>query len=61
MASPPDQLIEICDVHDCIHALDVMMEALQPQQSDTLVFLGDLIDQGNSHRRKSCRIFPVEP
>lgn len=40
------RLIAIGDVHGCAHALDALLEAIQPTPSDQLVFLGDLIDQG---------------
>ncbi|MBS0262557.1 MAG: serine/threonine protein phosphatase [Planctomycetes bacterium] len=40
------RLIAIGDVHGCIHALDAVLDQIQPQASDHFVFLGDLIDQG---------------
>ena len=40
------RLIFIGDVHGCIHELDQLLERLSPGKSDTLVFIGDLIDKG---------------
>jgi serine/threonine protein phosphatase 1 len=39
-------LIAIGDVHGCALALETLLEAILPASADTLVFLGDLIDQG---------------
>src|SRR5262249_4734236 len=44
------RLIAIGDVHGCVHALDTLLKAIAPEPSDTLVFLGDLIDQGYESR-----------
>jgi len=58
-------LIAIGDVHGCVHALDTLLEAIKPAQSDELVFLGDLIDQGRDSAavldrlielRQRCRV-----
>lgn len=46
MSANSARLIAIGDVHGCVHALDVLLEAIRPQTDDRLVFLGDLIDQG---------------
>lgn len=46
MTQQTGRLIAIGDVHGCVHALDVLLDAIQPADTDTLVFLGDLIDQG---------------
>lgn len=43
---PAGRLIAIGDVHGCVLALDTLLEAILPATADTLVFLGDLIDQG---------------
>lgn len=34
------------DVHGCLHALDVLLDTIQPTPDDHLVFVGDLIDKG---------------
>lgn len=44
------RLIAISDVHGCVHALETVLEAIQPTPQDQLVFLGDLIDQGRDSR-----------
>jgi serine/threonine protein phosphatase 1 len=44
------RLIAIGDVHGCVHALDALLQAIAPTRKDTLVFLGDLIDQGRDSR-----------
>ncbi len=36
----------IGDLHGCADELEVLLDALQPSQVDTLVFLGDYIDRG---------------
>ena len=46
MSCSVGRLIAIGDVHGCVHALDALLEAIEPSQSDELIFLGDLIDQG---------------
>lgn len=40
------RLIAIGDIHGCIHALDAVLDEIQPNQHDQLVVLGDVIDQG---------------
>jgi serine/threonine protein phosphatase 1 len=51
------RLIAIGDIHGCVHALDALVDAIGPMASDTLVFLGDLIDQGpNSREVLECII-----
>ena len=44
------RLIAVGDVHGCLHALDAILEAIAPTSDDTLVFLGDLVDQGRDSR-----------
>lgn len=41
-----NRLIALGDIHGCIHALDAVLEAIQPNESDTLVILGDFVDSG---------------
>ena len=55
-----DRLIAIGDVHGCIHALDAVLEAIAPRQRDTLVFLGDLIDNGRDSRSVLQRVSDLE-
>jgi serine/threonine protein phosphatase 1 len=46
MANHKGRVIAIGDVHGCVHALDSLLEVIQPAPADQLIFLGDLIDQG---------------
>ena len=46
MLNESGRLIAIGDVHGCGHALEALLESIGPAVDDTLVFLGDLIDQG---------------
>ena len=59
MASP-GRLIAIGDVHGCGHALDALLEAIKPAADDTLVFLGDLIDNGRDSRTVLERIIELQ-
>jgi serine/threonine protein phosphatase 1 len=45
-----DRIIAIGDVHGCAKALATLIEAIQPTEADTLVFLGDYIDRGPDSR-----------
>jgi serine/threonine protein phosphatase 1 len=38
------------DIHGCATALKTIIEAIQPTEQDTLVFLGDYIDRGPDSR-----------
>ena len=40
------RIIAIGDIHGCIHALESLMVAIRPTPDDTIVVLGDFIDQG---------------
>jgi serine/threonine protein phosphatase 1 len=42
--------IAIGDIHGCAKALATLIEAIQPTEMDTLVFLGDYIDRGPDSR-----------
>ena len=46
MSQKAGRLIAIGDVHGCVHALEALLESIVPTPVDTLVFLGDLVDQG---------------
>ena len=52
MPTNAGRLIAIGDIHGCVHALDVLLQAIAPGPLDQLVFLGDLIDQGHD----SCQV-----
>ncbi len=63
------RLIAIGDIHGCVHALDILLEAIAPAPADQLVFLGDLIDQGRDSAevldrlidlKRRCQIFLIQ-
>jgi serine/threonine protein phosphatase 1 len=60
MRQDPGRLIAIGDVHGCVHALDALLEAISPDLDDTLVFLGDVIDQGRNSKEVVDRIIELE-
>ncbi len=47
--------LAIGDIHGCARALETLLEFVQPQRSDTIIFLGDYIDRGPD----SCRVIDV--
>ena len=49
MAASP-RTIAIGDIHGCVHALDTILAEIQPKRYDTIVCLGDFIDQGRDSR-----------
>jgi calcineurin-like phosphoesterase family protein len=55
-----NRLIAVGDVHGCVHALDTLLGAIAPEPSDTIVFLGDLIDQGYESREVLERILKLQ-
>ena len=52
--------IAIGDIHGCIHALDAILEAINPRRYDTLVCLGDFIDQGRDSRDVIDRLIALQ-
>jgi serine/threonine protein phosphatase 1 len=42
--------IAVGDIHGSIHALETVLAAIEPSAADTLVVLGDFIDQGRNTR-----------
>jgi serine/threonine protein phosphatase 1 len=42
----PARYLAIGDIHGCLDPLQRLIETLNPQRSDTLVFLGDYVDRG---------------
>jgi serine/threonine protein phosphatase 1 len=43
--------LAIGDIHGCVRSLSALLETIQPQKSDVLIFLGDYIDRGpDSHQ-----------
>jgi serine/threonine protein phosphatase 1 len=56
------------DIHGCVHAFDAVLEAIVPRPTDTIVVLGDFIDQGRETREvvdrllqleRTCRLIPI--
>ena len=60
MSTNPGRVIAVGDVHGCVHALDALVEAIELTQQDTLVLLGDLIDQGRDSRDVLNRIIELK-
>lgn len=48
------------DVHGCVHALDAVLEEIQVQPQDQLVFLGDLIDFGHESAAVLDRVLELQ-
>jgi serine/threonine protein phosphatase 1 len=55
----PSRLIAIGDVHGCAHALDAVLNAIDPASDDQFIFLGDMIDQGKESREVLERIIAL--
>jgi serine/threonine protein phosphatase 1 len=64
-----ERLIAIGDVHGCFHALEAVLESIDPALDDRIVFLGDMIDQGRETRevleriialRDECRVVLIQ-
>ena len=47
----PGRIIAIGDIHGCARALETLLEAIAPIQSDRIIPLGDVIDRGPDSRR----------
>ena len=54
------RLIAIGDIHGCALAFDALLEAIQPSSADTLVVLGDFVDQGRDTRGVIDRLIRLE-
>jgi len=54
-----ERTIAIGDVHGCDGALKTLIEAIQPTELDTLVFLGDYIDRGPESKGVIDRIIAL--
>jgi serine/threonine protein phosphatase 1 len=53
------RLIAIGDVHGCFHALDAVLNSIEPTMGDRIVFLGDLVDTGKESREVLERIIAL--
>lgn len=56
----PSRLIAIGDIHGALPALDQLLAQIQPAATDTLVFLGDVVDRGCCSRQTIDRILELE-
>jgi serine/threonine protein phosphatase 1 len=55
-----NRLIAIGDVHGCFHALDAVLNAIEPTPDDRIVFLGDMVDSGKETREVLERIIALK-
>jgi serine/threonine protein phosphatase 1 len=60
MPNDSGRLIAVGDVHGCVHALDAVLDGINPNPNDEIVFLGDLIDQGRESREVLQRIIDLK-
>ena len=47
----PNRTIAIGDIHGCDVAFEVLLDHLQPDSTDSLIVLGDVVDRGPNTRR----------
>lgn len=52
-------LIAIGDVHGCAHSMDALLEDLEPNAEDHLVFVGDYVDRGPNSSGVINRLFDL--
>jgi len=55
----PGRIIAIGDIHGCVHALDVVLEAIQPAPHDHIITLGDMIDGGRDSAAVLARLMKL--
>jgi serine/threonine protein phosphatase 1 len=55
-----NRLIAIGDVHGCFHALDAVLQSIEPTTDDRIVFLGDMVDSGKETREVLERIIALK-
>ena len=55
----PNRTIAIGDIHGCIIALDALLEAIDPQESDLIIPLGDYVDRGPDSRSVIDRLIEL--
>ena len=62
------RMITISDVHGCSVALKGLIEAIEPNEEDVLVFLGDYCDRGSDSKgvfdqiielKNRCKVIPI--
>lgn len=65
---PHRRVIAIGDIHGCVHALDAVLDAIEPHRADEIIVLGDFIDCGRESAavierllalRHECRLIVV--
>lgn len=56
----PERLIAIGDIHGCATALDLILEAIEPQPGDTIVTLGDYVDRGPDSKGVIDRLIALQ-
>ncbi|TWT33390.1 metallophosphoesterase [Blastopirellula retiformator] len=56
----PARTIAIGDIHGCVHALDAVLDMVQPTLDDTVVVLGDYVDQGWDVKSTIERLIELE-
>ena len=63
------RLIAIGDIHGCSKALEAVLAAIEPTETDTLVALGDYVDRGPDAKRcidrliklaKTCKLIAIQ-
>jgi len=66
--SETGRLIAIGDIHGHAAALDALLEAIAPEQEDTIVTLGDYVNRGPNSRKvldllielsERCQLIPI--
>lgn len=45
------RVIAIGDIHGCDHALELLLDEIQPAKNDTIIVLGDIVDRGPNSAR----------
>lgn len=53
------RVFAIGDIHGCFLALDTLLETIRPTQQDTVVVLGDFIDQGRETQQVIDRLIQL--
>ena len=56
----PGRTIAIGDIHGCARALEVILEAIEPNPDDVIITLGDYIDRGPQSRQVIDRLLRLQ-
>lgn len=54
------RLFAVGDIHGCLAPLNALIEAIEPTQQDTIIFLGDMVDRGPDTKGVLDRIMALE-